>query len=278
MLKILERPTLRKFNETDWEFVNPESYNNEIVAGEFWEAIDLLEYDDKFAEDALKKLIEKYPFYIDAYVHLSIAFRNQKKTFESLLTAEKAFNISRECLPKEFNSKKHKIIWTYPKNRPFLRAYQNYALGCKEHNKYEIAISVLKDILDFNENDNQGIRYILLETYFKLMNLHEAKKIITKYKDDFSIDFKFGEVALAVLDGNTKKADTLLKEAMKTNSFFIDEIKKGKHIKPAPYRILGEPFFDEIIHVGSVQQAYEYWSRNKDFYKNKKIIEYFRNK
>ncbi len=211
MLKTLERPIVRKLNEIDWEFVNPDSYDNEIVAGEFWEAIDLLEYEDKFAENALKKLIEKYPFYIDAYVHLSIAFRNQNKTFESLLTAEKAFNISRECLPKEFNSKKHKIVWSCLKNRPFLRAYQSYALECIDHKKYEITISVLKDILNFNENDNQGIRYILLETYFKLMNLHEAKKIITKYKDDFSMDFKFGEVALAVLDGNTKKADILLK-------------------------------------------------------------------
>ncbi len=62
------------------------------------------------------------------------------------------------------------------------------------------------------------------------------------------------------------------------NSFFIDEMKKGKHIKPAPYRIPGEPFFDEVIPIGSVQQAYEYWNRNKDFYNNKKIIEYFRNK
>ncbi|MFV8351722.1 tetratricopeptide repeat protein [Flavobacterium sp. XS2P14] len=278
MLKTLERPIIKRFNETDWEFINPESYDNEIVADEFWKAVEILDYDDQRAEDVFKKLIEKHPFYIDAYVHLSIAFRNQKKTFESLLTAEKAYTISRECLPKEFNSKKHKIIWSWLENRPFLRAYLNYALESIEHKNYEIAISVLKDILNFNENDNQGIRYTLLETYLKLKNFDEAKKIIKKYKDDFSIEFKFGEVVLTVLDGNTKKADILLKEAIQTNKFFIDEIKKEKHIKPAPYRIPGEPFFDAGIPIDSVQQAYEYWSRNKDLYKNKKIIEYFKYK
>jgi hypothetical protein len=278
MLKTLERPIIKRFNDTDWEFINPESYDNEIVADEFWKAVEILDYDDQRAEDVFKKLIEKHPFYIDAYVHLSFAFRNQKKTFESLLTAEKAYTISRECLPKEFNSKKHKIIWSWLENRPFLRAYLNYALESIEHKNYEIAISVLKDILNFNENDNQGIRYTLLETYLKLKNFDEAKKIIKKYKDDFSIEFKFGEVALAVLDGNTKKADILLKEAIQTNKFFIDEIKKEKHIKPAPHRIPGEPFFDAGIPIGSVQQAYEYWSRNKDLYKSKKIIEYFKYK
>lgn len=278
MLKTLERPIIKRFNETDWEFINPESYDNEIVADELWKAVEILDYDDQRAEDVFKKLIEKYPFYIDAYVHLSIAFRNQKKTFESLLTAEKAYTISRECLPKEFNSKKHKIIWSWLENRPFLRAYLNYALESIEHKNYEIAISVLKDILNFNENDNQGIRYTLLETYLKLKNFDEAKKIIKKYKDDFSIEFKFGEVVLTVLDGNTKKADILLKEAIQTNKFFIDEIKKEKHTKPAPYRIPGGPFFDAGIPIGSVQQAYEYWSRNKDLFKNKKIIEYFKYK
>ena len=278
MLKTLERPIIKRFNETDWEFINPESYDNEIVADEFWKAVEILDYDDQRAEDVFKKLIEQYPFYIDAYVHLSIAFRNQKKTFESLLTAEKAYTISRECLPKEFNSKKHKIIWSWLENRPFLRAYLNYALESIEHKNYEIAISVLKDILNFNENDNQGARYTLLETYLKLKNFDEAKKIIKKYKDDFSIEFKFGEVVLAVLDGNTKKADILLKEAIQTNKFFIDEIKKEKHLKPAPCRIPGEPFFDAGIPIGSVQQAYEYWSRNNDLYKNKKIIEYFKYK
>lgn len=278
MLKALERPIIKRFNETDWEFINPESYDNEIVADEFWKATEMLDYEDQRAEDVFKKLIEKHPFYIDAYVHLSFAFRNQNKTFESLLTAEKAYNISRECLPKEFNSKKHKIIWSWLENRPFLRAYLNYALENIEHKNYDIAISVLKDILNFNENDNQGVRYTLLETYLKLKNFDEAKKIIKKYKDDFSIEFKFAEVALTVLDGNTKKANILLKEAIQTNKFFIDEIKKEKHIKPALYRIPGEPFFDAGIPIGSVHQAYEYWSRNKDLYKSKKIIEYFKYK
>lgn len=278
MFESKEKPILRRFNETDWELIHPESFDNETVSDEFWKAVEILDLDDQKAEKILKKIIKHHPFYIDAYVHLSIAFRNQNKTFESLLTGEKAYNISKECLPKEFNPKKHKIIWSWIENRPFLRAHYNYALECIEHKKIEIAIPILKDILNFNEDDNQGVRYTLLETYFKLKNFDEADKILKKYKNDFSIEFKFGAVSLAVLNGNLKKANLLLKEAIQTNKFFIEEIKKIKHKKPIPHRIPNEPFYDAGIPIGSIQQAFEYWNRNKDLYKNKKIIEYFKDK
>jgi len=73
-------------------------------------------------------------------------------------------------------------------------------------------------------------------------------------------------------------ADKLLQKAINTNRYFVTEASKSRHIKPPPHRIPGEPFFDAGIPIGSIQQAYEYWFRNRELYSNKKVIAYFKTK
>lgn len=46
---------------------------------EFWEGVELLGHDDLAAEQIFKSVIKKDPYHIDAYNHLSLAFKNQKK-------------------------------------------------------------------------------------------------------------------------------------------------------------------------------------------------------
>lgn len=271
-----EKPTVQKQYGNTWEFVYPQSIDNEKVSDEFWSAVDFLDTHDLLAEKILKKLIAEHPYYIDAYSHLSIAFRNQGKEFESLLTAEKAFTIGMDCLPKSFNAEKHKLIWQMTDNRPFLRACQNYGLECHYHKKYAQAQEIYRLLLKLNEDDHQGIRYLLLETLFATKDYQQARQLLDQYPDDFSIEFRFGTVALHVLQDDLKQADLHLPEAIETNAFFIDEVTKSKHVKPLPYRIPGEPNFDAGIPTGSVQQAYDYWERNKALYQNKKIIGYFK--
>lgn len=276
MTKKIAKPVIRPYSESEWEFIYPSSIDNESVYDEYWNALEWLNYQDDKAEQILKKLILKHPYFIDAYNHLSIAYRNQKKTFESLLTAEKSYNLGKECFPKEFDLKKHKLIWPCLDNRPFLRACQTYGLECQYHKKYDIAKKVYQENLSLNEGDNQGIRYLLLEVYFATNDKKEVRKLIEKYYDDFSIEFKFGSVAIEVLDDNLDQADKKLHKAIQMNKHFVDEVIKDKHVQPAPYRIPGEPFLDVGIPIGSVQEAYEYWQRNKKLYSNKKIKAYFK--
>lgn len=278
MLKKLEKPIVQKYNDNNWEFVYPQSIDNEKVNDEFWNAVELLDNNDQMAEKMLKKLITKHPYYIDAYNHLSIAFRNQGKEFESLLTAEKSFNLGKNCLPVSFNFIKDKLIWSNLDNRPFLRACQNFGLECQYHKKYSEAIEIYKLNLKLNEDDHQGIRYLLLETFFATKDYKQAQQLLNKYSDDFSIEFKFGTVAINILNDNFQQADKHLNEAIRTNDFFIEEVIKTKHLKPFPHKIPGEPYFDAGIPIGSIQQAFDYWKRNENLYKNKKIIDYFKTK
>jgi tetratricopeptide (TPR) repeat protein len=180
------------------------------------------------------------------------------------------------CLPKSFNLEKHKLIWQMTDNRPLLRACQNYGLECHYHKKYPQAVETYRLILKLNEDDHQGIRYLLLETLFAAEDYQEAELLLQKYSEDFSIEFKFGTVSIHILKDDLEHADLHLTEAIETNGFFIDEVTKSKHVKPLPYRIPGEPNFDAGIPTGSVQEAYAYWESNKDLYQNKKIINYFK--
>lgn len=277
-IKPSRQPEVVHYTDNLWEFVYPASIDNETVYQVFSDAVDWLDYDDGQAESELKKLVVKHPYYIDAYNHLSMAFRNQGKTFESLLTAEKAFLLGQSCFPKEFKWKECRMLWGHLDNRPFFRAIQCYGLECQYHNNYEKAIELYRLGLSLNPDDHQGLRYLLLETFFSTGNMKEAGQLMSKHNDDGFIDMAFGRVTLAVLENNIEKADSLLNKATAANSHFIDEVCKDRHKPPAPFRLPNGSFLDYGIPVGSVQEAYEYWTRNKTVYKKKNVVAYYRSR
>ncbi len=72
-------------DDTIWEFIYLPPREDEELSDIFWNAVDMLDYQDEEAEKVFKKIIAIYPNHIDAYNHLSIAFRNQNKGLESIL-------------------------------------------------------------------------------------------------------------------------------------------------------------------------------------------------
>jgi tetratricopeptide (TPR) repeat protein len=272
------KPTLIKYSDNDWEFQFPSEFHNEKYHDTFWNAVEMLDYDDQAAEKIFKSLIDKFPFFIDAYNHLSIAFRNQKKGFESYITAEKAYKIGKDCFPKDFDKKKDRLIWSCLGNRPFLRSCQIFGLESQLKGDYEKAIELYDEILMLNENDNQGARFLKLECLFATKKYKLVRQLLDKLSDDWSIETTYGRVALEIISDNIELAEKGLVNALKANKFLPDEIIKDKHKAPPPHRIPGEPFFDAGIPIGSIQQAYEHWDRNKKLFKDKKIINFFKSR
>jgi len=270
------KPILIKYPDNVWEFQFPPEYYTEKYHDLFWDAVEQLDYNDVAAEKVFKSLIAKFPYFIDAYNHLSIAFRNQKKDFESYITAEKAYNIGKDCFPKEFNKKTDTLIWSCLGNRPYLRACQILGLEAQLKEDYDKALELFDEILRLNKNDNQGARFLKLECLFATKNYKSVRQLLDKLSDDWSIETTYGRVALEIISGNNELAEKALVNALKANKFLPDEIVKNKHKAPPPHRIPGEPFFDAGIPIGSIQQAYEHWDRNKKLFKDKKIIEFFK--
>jgi len=269
-----QKPIVNNYLGKEWEFIFPPSIDNEKTYNEYWEGVELLDYDDLAAEQIFKRVIKQHPYHIDAYNHLSIAFKNQKKTFESFLTAEKAYLLGKSCLPKEFKQK-NKLRWSTLDNRPFLRSCQILGLEYQDKKQFKEAVRLYSEILSYNEEDHQGVRDLLLECLLALKDYEGAKKLLKKHKDDWGIDFVYGRLLLAIINDEKSKIGSLLSDAIRCNKFAPNEIAKSEHIAPPPFRIPGEPYFDAGIPIGSIQEAYEYWRRNKSVLRDKRVKSFF---
>lgn len=271
-----KKPIITKYSDTEWEFIYPPTIDNEKVYNEYWEGVEHLGYNDISAEKIFISLIKRFPFYIDAYNHLSIAFKNQKKHFESFVTVEKVYNMGKSFFPKEFDFQKDKLIWAILDNRPFLRSCQIFGLECQEQKDYKKAIEVYNEILQINKNDNQGIRYLVLECLFALKDYEGTEDFLNKFEDDWSIEFSYGKLVVEILKNNIDEAKNLLNKALEINPYLPNEIIKDKHIPPPPHKIPKEPHFKAGIPIGSIQQAFDHWKRNKTLYRQKIVINFFK--
>lgn len=256
-------------NYDEWKFVFPQEMDS--VFDEYWEAIEYLGNDEKECQKRLKKIIRRFPEnHLDAYNHLSISFRNQNNASESLHFALTSYLLGKNSFPNSFDETKDEILWIAHDNRPFLRACQNLGLEFLQRNQIIRATELFEENLKYNPIDNQGIRYLLLESYLKQKNFVKFKKLLDKYDDDFSVDFLYGRLIYDILENESKLTDNLIIDAKKCNEFVISEIAKDKHIEPKPH-------VSDGIGIGSEQEAYEYWIRNKKILNLKKVKDFFKN-
>jgi len=262
-----QKPKVAKFDGDEWEFVFPASI--EKTYEEYFEGVELLGENDAAAEKIFKKLIQKHPYHIDAYNHLSLAFKNQKKLFESFLTAEKAYLLGKLCLPKEFKMGKSKLPWGILDNRPFLRSCQILGMEYQDKKQYQEAIYYYTEALDCNEDDNQGLRYLILRCWFAMKKYDAAALLLKKYHDDWGMDFIYGRLLLAIINGEEKKIKPLFHDALEYNKYVPAEILKDKHTPPIAFCDL------DGFSLGSEEEAYDYWINNKVFLSDPQIKAFF---
>lgn len=256
------KPILKQYNDTEWDFIYP---IDDEYFDTFFYATDFLGENDEKCEKILRELIQKQPYFIDAYTYLGFALQNQGKEENGFLMLEKAYNLAMDYIPENFDFTKHQISWYNTDNRPFLRILDNFATEHYRKGNLDISTPIFEKLLMINPPDNQGVRYSLLEIYFQLENYNKVRELLKSY-DDNSIDFNYGAVVLAVLENDVKKADELLGRAVESNKYFIEILKENCVIK--------EDF--EEYAVGSKEEAYDYWKRNYRLYNNEKINHYFR--
>lgn len=257
-----------------WIFDYPEEM--EEAFDEFWEAFEFLDHDEDECQTRFKKIIAQYPeAYIDAYNYMSISLRNQNKAHESLHYALTAYLLGKSCIPPEFKQGEDQILWGHIENRPFLRSCQILGLEYEYRKDYKRAIELYRENLNYNEGDNQGIRYLLLECLFATKDYKAIRKLFEQYPGDPRVDFLYGKILLEILTDNDPSP--YAEDAFHSNYYVIDEVLKQMHVNPGPFvdpktgrEIDGSP-------RGSIQEAYEYWERNKAILNLKKVKEAFKN-
>lgn len=116
-------------------------------------------------------------------------------------------------------------------------------------------------MLRLNPNDNQGIRYVLLDCLMYMEQFAEAEKLLKQYHDDWSANWAYTTALLAFRrEGASQKANQYLQEAIDENAF-VPAFLLGK--KKLPHQSPG------FISPGQESEAVEYafqsvsiWGKN----------------
>jgi tetratricopeptide (TPR) repeat protein len=87
-----------------------------------------------------------------------------------------------------------------------------------ELRRHEEAAAIYREMLRLNPNDNQGVRYSLLQLLLELDQVEEARALIAQYEDEYSATWLYTQALLAFQqEGDSPASVRALKEALKQN-------------------------------------------------------------
>jgi tetratricopeptide (TPR) repeat protein len=146
---------------------------------------ELLDSDDPEEERQavrhLKKAIKLHPPFFDARLRLLELEPDTSKFIEKLKALEA--EAEQVCL-EDSGLTRHDVFgdaWGIIEMRPFLRIKHRLAIEYMDLGMRRLAIEKLEDILQWNEGDNQGCRFILIGLYAFFEELGTALELYSKY-------------------------------------------------------------------------------------------------
>ena len=130
----------------------------------------------------LGELTATAPEHIDARAHLGSVLMKCERLQEAAAEYERAFEIGSRALPGDFDGR---IEWIRLDNRPFLRAAYGLALVRLKTGKRPAAIRLMEQLLQWNRNDNQGVRLIIGSEYLRAGDRAMAGKVLREHADEY---------------------------------------------------------------------------------------------
>jgi len=255
--------------DNEWRFDTP-TYDME-VHDRFYDALELgfsdfggIVHDRARVREAaqrLQLLIFEHPQYLDAYNHLALIYEETGRIAEAQALWEKAANIGMMRILSQFCST-NTLGWGWMDNRPFLRTLLSLGMQrMKLGGSIPEAITIFETILAANPNDNQGVRSLLVECYFRADRPEKVLRLCMKFPDDTEQNLLYGKALALLRMGKRDKAEKALDEAARCLPNILRELAKKTHRRPSG--------MDSCwITDGSVEQAYTYWERQGDAWKN----------
>ncbi|MDF1500066.1 MAG: hypothetical protein P1P76_06335 [Anaerolineales bacterium] len=237
--------------EGDWEFVFPRL--TLTIYEYFHDAIESWEVGDvTFAEQRYRQLLTDYPEFIDAYHHLAILLEETGDEDEAYKLWQHAVRIGEEHLPDPVRAGKGRLPWLMIDNRPFLRACHGLGLELRERGEIDEALAIFMRLLDWNPNDNQGIRDLVVRCHFLIDQPDGVLEVCERYPDDGMETLLYGRALALIQLGEARKAREALELAVEHLPLVAQELVKERHRAP-------KDFDPDHITLWSPGQAYHYW-------------------
>jgi tetratricopeptide (TPR) repeat protein len=177
----------------------------------------------------------------DAYVLLAEEAPDRVKALELY---QKGIEAGRRALSQAFFEDAENIghFWGILETRPFMRALEGHATSLWALGQREDALAQYREMIRLNPNDNQGVRYQLLNLLLELEREDDAQALLDIYKGDWSADWAYTEALLAFRKfGRGRQAQIALKHALKVNRHVPAYLtgKKRIPIEPSLYVTMG---------------------------------------
>jgi len=150
-------------------------------------------------------------------------------------------------------------FWGIAKTRPYMTASLELAEAYLEVGEHEKAIVRMEEMLTLNPNDNQGVRWLLLEWYCNMNWVEKAWGLLEKYQDDASPFMAMTHVCLEFQKtGPTEQLKSRLQEIIEFNPDLVPTLLSPESV---------EPRFDEAFESGSLEEATSYCRRFRSLWK-----------
>lgn len=221
-----------KVYEESGAFSYPESHDDILPQFD-----DLLDERDvgKLSQNSyvakLKELLTAEPDFIDGYAHLGYALLDQEKFKPALQASQRGMQIGESAIPAGFDGL---IEWGYLENRPFLRAVHGVVLSHLRLGQRLKALPLMEQMLSWNPDDNQGIRYLIGSEYLRAGKVGEAQIRLLANADDYP-PCQYDLALLQFRQGKYAAAATSLRRGFIANSY-VAEMLSGNPA-PAPIAI-----------------------------------------
>lgn len=162
-----------------------------------------------------KQALEISPLCADAYLLLAEAAETPEKAIalyrQAVETGERALGAA--AFEEDVGN-----FWGLIQTRPYMRARHMLAMALWQAGERDEALVHWRDLLRLNPNDNQGVRYVLLQSLLEIGGDDEAGELMERYKGDASAEWAWSKALLTFRrKGDCATSRAALARAVKVN-------------------------------------------------------------
>ncbi len=223
---------------------------------------DAWDCDDRRRRVALaRKALKVSPLCADAYVLIAQ---------ETALTPEAALDLylkavaaGEGALGEAAFTEDVGLFWGLIETRPYMRARQGLSLAQWACGQREAAAASAEDMLRLNPNDNQGMRYLLIDWFLQLGRDDKAALLFKRYDKDDGTEWLW-PAALAAFraKGDAPVSRNALKRAFAANAHVPTYLLGRKKLPRRMPDLIATGSVDEA--VAHVEQALPTWTNTPD--------------
>jgi tetratricopeptide (TPR) repeat protein len=152
-------------------------------------------------------------------------------------------------------------FWGIFETRPYMRSLFGLAEALWWNDQKKEALERLRELLELNPQDNQGVRYFFSSCLLDLRKWDELSGLMERFDEDGSAEWLFNK-ALFYFEtrGDGEDARSVLEEALESNRY-VPEHLAYKEISESSFQAVRFGSEDEAIHY--CQENGLFWWRNQ---------------